>query len=124
MGAACPRQGDLMMLISQFAWLQQTGFFSYIRDSAYAYPILLSVHLIALAFFGGMILMTDLRLLGLGLRGYSLAEIVDGLRSAKRFGFVIAALTGVLLFGAKAGQYAYDTWFWIKIGLLVAIAVN
>ncbi len=113
-----------MMLVLQFAWLQQTGLFSYIRDSAYAYPILLSVHLVALAFFGGMILMTDLRLLGLGLRGYSVVEIVDGLRSAKRFGFAIAALTGVLLFGAKAGQYSYDTWFWIKLGLLVAVAVN
>ena len=37
-------------------WVQGTGFFSYIRGSAYAYPVLLSLHLVTLAFFGGMIL--------------------------------------------------------------------
>ena len=49
--------------------LQETDFFSYIRGSEYAYPVILSLHMVALAFFGGMIVVTDLRLLGLGVRG-------------------------------------------------------
>ena len=111
------------MLLS-LSWLQGTKFFSYIRDSTIAYPLLLSLHIVALAFFGGMIVVTNLRLLGLGMRSYSIEELVNGLRAPKRFGFVLAAFCGVLLFGSKAEQYSYDRGFWIKLGLLVLIAVN
>jgi hypothetical protein len=112
------------MLGSFFQWLQNTDFFSYLRTSAYAYPILLSLHMVALAFLGGMILVTDLRLLGLGMRSYSVADVVNGLRVPKRVGFILAAACGALMFGAKAGQYSHNPWFWTKIALLVLIAVS
>ncbi len=112
------------MLVWVFKTLQETGFFSYIRGSAYAYPVILSLHMLALAFFGGMIVVTDLRLLGLGMRSYSVSEVVNGLRAPKRFGFIFAATCGALMFGSKAEQYSYNPWFWAKIALLVLIAVN
>ena len=107
-----------------FTWLQETGFFSSIRESTYAYPLILSLHILALAFFGGMIVVTDLRLLGLGMRSYSVSEVVNGLRAPKRVGFLLAAITGVLMFGAKAAQYSYNPWFWTKMALLAFIAAN
>jgi hypothetical protein len=110
------------MLVSLLQWMQDTNFFSFIRNSAYAYPVLLSLHMVALAFFGGMIVVTDLRLLDLGMRSYSVSDIVNGLRVPKRFGFVLAATCGVLMFGSKAGQYAHNPWFWTKIALLALIA--
>ena len=112
------------MLTSILSWLQNTDFFSHIRNSAYAYPILLSLHMVALAFFGGMIVMTDLRLLGLALRSYSVAGVVNGLRIPKRFGFILAAACGALMFGAKARQYSDNPWFWAKIALLALIGVS
>jgi hypothetical protein len=107
--------------VSYLRWLQDTGFFSYIRNSTYAYPVLLSLHIVALALFGGMILMTDLRLLGLGLRSYSVADVVNGLRRPKRLGLILATACGVLMFGAKAGQYSHNPWFWAKMMLLALI---
>jgi len=104
--------------------LQETDFFSYIRGSEYAYPVILSLHMVALAFFGGMIVVTDLRLLGLGFRSYSISDVVNGLRIPKRFGFLLAATCGILLFGAKAAQYSSNPWFWTKVGLLALIAVT
>jgi hypothetical protein len=95
-----------------------------VRPSPYTYPVLLSVHMVALAFFGGMILVTDLRLLGLGMRSYTIAEVVSSLRAPKRFGFVVAAASGALMFASKAGQYSYNRWFWIKLALIGLIAVN
>jgi cytochrome c556 len=80
--------------------------------------------MVALAFFGGMILATDLRLLGLGMWGYSVSEVLNGLRVPKRFGFAVAAVSGVLLFAANAAQYSYNTWFWVKIALLLLVGVN
>jgi hypothetical protein len=107
-----------------FIGFTDTNLFSHIRGSAYTYPVLLWLHFVALVLLGGMVIVTDLRLLGLGMRSYSVSEVVNGLRVPKRFGFIVAATCGALLFGAKAGQYSYNSWFWIKIALLVAIASN
>ena len=41
--------------------IQDTGFFTAIRESGLAYPVIMSTHLSSIAVFGGMILMTDLR---------------------------------------------------------------
>src|SRR5580658_7555789 len=92
-----PHQQELIMFVPFFMWLQETNFCSYIRESAYAYPVILSLHMVALAFFGGMIVVTDLRLLGLGMRSYSISEVLNGLRAPKRIGFIFAAICGALL---------------------------
>src|SRR5580693_1446055 len=46
-----------------------SGIFIGFVDSTqtYVYPIVLSLHIVGLAFFGGMIVVTDLRLLGVGM---------------------------------------------------------
>lgn len=110
--------------ISFFRWLQDTAWLSYIRECSYLYLVILSLHVAALVWFGGMVMVTDLRLLGIGLRGYSVAEVVNGLRGPKRFGFVSAVLSGVVLFASQAGQFADNRWFWAKIALLVLIGLN
>src|ERR1700720_53710 len=112
------------MLTSLLDRLQDADLFSFIRNSAYAYPVLLALHMLALAFFGGMILVTDLRLLGLGMRSYSVSDIVNGLRVPKRVGFVLAAACGSLMFGSKAGLYSHNPWFWTKITVLALIGVS
>jgi Cytochrome C' len=104
--------------------LQDTSLFSFIRGSSWTYLVILSLHMAALAVFGGMVLATDLRLIGIGMRSYSVSEVVNGLRIPKRFGFVLAVVSGVLLFGSQAGQYSYNPWFWAKITLLILIGVN
>ncbi len=104
--------------------IEGTGFFTAVRDSTPAYPLLLWLHLLAVVAWGGMMLATDLRLLGIGFRSDSAASLAGGLRRPKRISFVLAAVYGVLLFGAKAGQYSYNPWFWIKMALVALLAVN
>ncbi|HLI84432.1 MAG TPA: DUF6644 family protein [Bryobacteraceae bacterium] len=101
-----------------------SNLFSWIRESSDAYLLILAVHLGALALFGGMVLVTDLRLLGAGMRSYSVSGIVNGLRIPKRIGFGLAALSGVLLFGAHPGQNSHNPWFWAKLALLALVALN
>jgi len=99
-------------------------FIRFLGSPAYAYPILLAVHIVALILLGGMVVLTDLRWLGLGMGGYSEAEVVSGLRVPKRIAFGFAAASGAVLFGANAGEYSKNPWFWLKITLLVLIAAN
>jgi hypothetical protein len=92
--------------------------------SPVAYPILLWLHIAALIAWGGMMLTTDLRLLGFGATNEPVPRVFEGLRWPKRISFAIAALCGAVLFGAKAGQYSYNPNFWIKMTLLALLAAN
>jgi hypothetical protein len=71
-----------------------------------------------------MIVATDLRLLGWGLRASSIADVIGGLRWPKRIGFLLAATCGFLLFSSKAEEYYYNAYFRIKIFLLILVAVH
>jgi hypothetical protein len=112
------------MLLSLALWIQATDFFTALRGSAYMYPIVLSIHMVAIAMFGGMILMTDMRLLGWAMRRYPVADVVDQFRVPKRYGFLIAATCGVLMLGCKAEEYYYNAFLRAKLVLLILVAVH
>jgi hypothetical protein len=105
-------------------WVQNTPVFSDLRASAYAYPVILALHLCAISLFGGMIVVTDLRLLGWALKRCPIATVIDALRVPKRIGFLLAATFGILLFCCKAEEYYYNIFFRTKLLLLLLVAVH
>ncbi len=112
------------MLLSFALWIQATDFFTYLRGSGYVYPMILSLHMVTLATFGGMILMTDLRILGVAMRRRPVADVVDQLRITKRWGLVLMVALGILLAGCKAEEYYYNIFFRLKLLLLALIIVH
>ena len=112
------------MLLSLLQTIQNTGLFVYLRSSAYLYPVILALHISAISLFGGMILFTDLCLLGWIPRQISAAAVVDGLRLPKRIGLFVAATFGFLLFCCKAEQYYYNLYFRAKLLLFALVAVH
>ena len=108
-----------------FHWLQSMGIATALRESGLPYPIIMSTHLAGIALFGGLILMTDLRLLGLVMRGSTITDVVTQFRVWKRVGIVVVAGCGVLLAWSKAEQYSGNPYFWTKmvlLGLIIAHA--
>jgi hypothetical protein len=95
-----------------------------IRESRLVYPVIMSIHLTCIALFGGMIVITDLRLLGWALQSRSIADVVNGLRWWKRLGFVIMASMGILLAGSKAETYYPNPFFWTKLSLLGLVLIH
>jgi hypothetical protein len=112
------------MLLSFALRIQATDFFTYLRGSGYVYPAILSLHMVAIAFFGGMILMTDMRLLGLAFTRRPVADLMDQLRVPKRYGFLLAATCGLLMLGCKAEEYYYNAFFRAKVALLILVVVH
>jgi hypothetical protein len=104
--------------------LQSIGFLTDFRESAMVYPIVMATHLTCIALFGGMIFMTDLRLLGVALKTTPVADVVNGLKWWKRLGFVIMVSCGLLLAGSEALKYAPNPYFWTKMTLLGLVAVH
>ena len=107
-----------------FHWLQSMRFATYLRESGLTYPIIMSTHLTGMGLFGGLILMTDLRLLGLVMRGSTITEVVTQFRVWKRVGIVVVAGCGILLWWCKAEQYSINPFFWTKIVLLTLVIVH
>ena len=104
--------------------LQDIGFLSDFRGSAMVYPVVMATHLACIALFGGMILLTDLRLLGVALMSTPVSDVVNGLRSWKRLGFVIMVCCGLLLACSEAEKYAPNPYFWTKMTLLALVGVH
>src|ERR1051326_7907932 len=104
--------------------IQNIGFFTEFSESVLVYPIVLSIHLTCIALFGGMILATDLRLLGLTFKGLTITEVVSCLRPWKRAGGTIMIAMGLLLAASKAEEYAPNPFFWVKMVILGLIGVH
>lgn len=104
--------------------LENIQFLSNFSESVLAYPIVLSIHLTDIALFGGMILMTNLRLLGLTFNSVSITQMVTTLRPWKRLGGTVQIGTGLLLATCEATKYAPNPYFWTKMTVLGLIGVH
>lgn len=104
--------------------LESIQFLTDFSESVLAYPIVLSIHLTDIALFGGMILMTNLRLLGLTFKGLTITQVVTSLRPWKRIGGTIQIGTGLLLATSEATKYAGNPYFWTKMIVLGLIFVH
>jgi len=112
-----------MSLAAVARWLEQRDWAGDFSASQWLYPSVLAIHLTCIAIFGGMILVTNLRLLGF-LRSQSLTDVVQKLRFWKRTGFVIMVTCGALLAGSEAEKYYVNPYFWIKMTLSALIGVH
>lgn len=104
--------------------IQSIGFLTDIRESALTYPVIMSTHLACIAVFGGMILMTDLRLLGVAMTDRSVTDVVNQFRWWKRVGFCIMVTMGALLGSCEAVKYSTNPYFWAKMTCLALVAVH
>ena len=85
-----------MSLLGFCQWLEQTSLSVAIRESAWGFPIIESVHALGLCLFGMAILM-NLRALGLALTRVPAREIAVGLAPWMTAGLVIMLGSGILV---------------------------
>src|SRR5580704_14868700 len=113
-----------MSILELFQWIQDTSPMTALRESGLVYPIVMTGHLTGMALFGGMIAITDLRLLGLAMRTSSITDVVEQLRIWKQIGFVMVVGCGAMLLGSKAELYYYNPFYWTKMALLLLVGVH
>ena len=113
-----------MNVLSALEWVESTNLSTAIREGALLYPIIGGVHLLGIALFGGMLVMTDLRLLGWAMRRRPVSEILEQFRVWKRAGFVLVVLSGLLLAWAEPLKLYRSLSFWVKMALLVSVGVH
>lgn len=105
-------------------WLEHRAWAEDFSGSPHAYPIVLAIHLTCIAFFGGIVLLTNIRLLGWTSRGLPISDVLEKLRLVKWTGFFIMITCGALLAGSEAGKYYINPYFWTKMALLLLLGVH
>ena len=113
-----------MSLRSLFEWVDAFPSSIAMREHLYAYSGLLTIHLISLAMFAGLVTMMDLRLVGVAYRGTPFSEVQRRLFPWQMVAMVVTTIAGLLLFYAQPMRYFGRVLYWIKIGLMVLAGVN
>jgi hypothetical protein len=105
-------------------WIESTDLSTAIREGGLPYPIIGGVHLLSIAWFGGMLLVTDLRLLGWAMRRRAVSDVMNQLRPWKRLGFAIVVATGLLLTWSEPIRLYRSPSFWVKMALFALVGVH
>ena len=105
------------VVFEYFDRIERTGLSLWVReDSAWAFPIVLILHTVGLAFLVGANVALDARLLGLA-RGVPLAAMLPFFR-AMWLGFWVNAVSGVLLLAAYPTKALTNPVFYVKLTLI------
>jgi hypothetical protein len=94
-----------------------------LKVSFYAYPIINALHIAAIGALFTSVYLMDLRLLG-AFQSIPARPLVALLRRIAIVALIGAAVTGVLMFSVRAGDYAAMPLFLAKMGLIVLGGVN
>jgi hypothetical protein len=95
-----------------------------LHESFYMYGWIESLHVITLMVSLGMLIVIDLRMLGLWLKDVPASKIAERLDRPMLIGFSIMVVTGVLLYVGIPIRTTQSLWFRIKMILLVAAFIN
>jgi hypothetical protein len=104
-------------------WLEHTPWGVAVRDSSWMYPGVLWVHFVGLSIWLGACFTVDLRLMGVGARRQTAAELANGLFAWKWIGLAVAFVGGFLLLSAEATTYVTNTGFRLKLAVLTPLAL-
>ena len=93
-------------------------------QSVWAFPIVESIHVLALCLFLGMATILDFRLLGLVMRDLPVSEVVTRLLPWTAAGFAVMVISGVLTFLNAPVRYYENIFFRIKLVALLLAGLN
>ncbi|HEX6098927.1 MAG TPA: DUF6644 family protein [Thermoanaerobaculia bacterium] len=107
-----------------FRWLEATPLAARVREAAWLFPAIETVHIIGFVALAGAAFLFDLRLLGLSrsLRVTALAR--HALPWARRSLVLLVVPTGLLLFATQATELANSGVFRLKLALIAAAGIN
>jgi len=95
-----------------------------IRENDLLFPLIESVHVVAICLVVGSILAVDLRLLGLASVHRSVSRVTAGILPLTWVAFALAVASGGLLFISNATKYLENGYFIAKLLLIGAAGLN
>jgi hypothetical protein len=113
-----------MSLLVWCQWLEHTPLATAVSESVWLFPLIEGSHILALPLSVGMIVMFDLRLLGLAFRTGAASRLMRDVVRWSKFGFAVMFITGGVLFMTQASKAYDNVFFRTKLLLLVILGIN
>jgi hypothetical protein len=113
-----------MGFMSFCQWLSETAFSVHLREAPYDFPVLIILHILTIALFGGMVVMGNLRVLGLAMNSVPVSAVIGQFRPWKWTAFALLLVSGTLLAMSDPVEYGGNIMFWISNALLLLAGVN
>jgi hypothetical protein len=105
-------------------WLESTPVGLLVRESPYAFPILVAVHIVGLTLSVGIVVWFDLRLLGVSMRGSPASVVYRQLMRWAFAGFAIMFVSGGLLLTGFATAAYGNVYFRAKLVAILLAGLN
>jgi hypothetical protein len=114
----------LVFLFPVIHWLNETSLATSIRESNIVFPLIETVHVLAITLLAGTVAAVDLRLLGLTLNDQKVSTVARQVLPLTWAGFVVMFISGAFLFLAEAEKSYGNRAFLVKMLLLVLAGLN
>jgi hypothetical protein len=105
-------------------WLEGTPVGLLVRESPYAFPILVAIHIVGLTLSVGIVVWWDLRLLGVSMRDSPASVVYRQLMPWAFAGFVVMLASGALLVTGFATAAYGNVYFRAKLVAILLAIVN
>jgi hypothetical protein len=103
------------------ALLENSGLADNVRENDLLFPVVESIHVLAICLVVGSILVVDLRLLGLASTRWPVSRLTRAILPLTWIAFVVAVASGGLMFISNATKYLGNGFFVAKM-ILIGIA--
>ena len=114
----------MLQLRDLISVLESSALADNIRENDLLFPLIESVHVLAICLVVGSILAVDLRLLGLAWIHRSVSSVTRGVLPLTWGAFVVAVGSGGLMFISNATKYLGNGFFIAKMILIGAAGLN
>jgi Family of unknown function (DUF6644) len=114
----------LQDLIALMRWLESTSLNKFISESGWSFQLGLMLHLVAICIVFGMILVVDLRLMGLASRSTAVTDLLRVALPWTWWSFAASVVTGAFLFMAQPEKYFGNPAFQMKFLLMAIAGIN
>jgi hypothetical protein len=112
-----------MSLLHLFHWYDHTALAAAMRKSTWAFAVVEMIHLMGLALLGGAVLIVNLRLLGVILRGRPADRIARELWPILVASVAVLTVTGILMVSEETMKCYHSAAFRLKMLLFVPALV-
>ena len=112
-----------MSLLPFFQWSVNLPMSKALQASVWMFPVIQASHLFIMSIFAGSILMVDLRLLGLGMKNQSVAQVTRQAQPWLIGSLLGMVATGIPQFTTNAMRYYPNPAFWPKMEILLVAVI-
>jgi uncharacterized membrane protein YqjE len=111
-------------IVSALEWLEALAWTTAIRESNWGYQIMETAHVVSIVAFAGLVIVMDLRLVGVAFAHEPLTQIQRRLFPAQMAAFALSSATGLVIFCVDPLRYYGNVFFRVKIALLALAGLN